>query len=1018
MTFKQAYTLLNQDQKQAVDAIEGPVLVIAGPGTGKTQILAIRIANILQQTDTSPSAILALTFTESAAKNMQQRLISLIGPAAYSVHIQTFHAFCDEVIRECPEFFPVKQESQVLSDLERFEVMERILLQPRWEALRTVNSPFHYVKGIIKTISDLKREGITPAKLNELVTREKDEFDSQMTELKKSELIKQTKKMAKMVELADIYALYQASLQEKSRYDYDDMIALVVAAFTDHEELLLQYQEKLIYFLIDEYQDTNTSQNQVVDLMASYWGEQANIFVVGDPNQSIYRFQGASLENTLSFLDRYPAAQVIQLKTGYRCSPVIYQAAAQVITSESVPALAETSSFQGRKLAEVLRQLDEPLTSVQPTGSFIEIRPMPTPQLEIISIAESIQKLREQHVPLKEIAVLFRTNAESTELESALQKWQIPYVTDSGSDALQNPLILQFLNLLQVVLTIRSAGEGYELFEVMNYAWSKLDPLTVMTVTRAAAKSQMSIYERVRKGYGEFARLEFCEAVTALDFAVLEDFMDKLELWGKQDSELTFPAWFELLLNESGFLDWVLGQADAVKTIQQLNAIFREVNSLASQNRRLHLTDFLTAIQIMQNHGIKLTVEEYLPNQDAVTLSTVHKAKGQEWSYVFLIQCIDGKWGNSRQPNELPLPAGILAHEQLTKTDRNEDDQRLFYVAISRAKTKVTLSYPETVITGNRSKLTLPSLFIERIKPELKEYTLHSIEPAAQHILLTRLLQQVPAKMYTQTEREWLSKVITDFHLSATALNIYLRSPAEFLEDVLLKVPKARDGYQAFGTAVHAGLEQLYKFVQAEHHLPELTFLLQAFQKALKKEILTTEEFELRLGYGKKILTEYYHHSADGTCQPLFVEKMFGYGWSTTMLGDISLNGRIDRVDWLDEAQKTVNVIDYKTGRARTINDIEGKVGTEEYSERELALPEQIRGRMKRQLLFYKLLTELDHSFPAKVTSGIFDFVEPDRDGKFTVREISLLDEDVELLKELIKQIMIEIRSLQFLTRE
>src|SRR5476649_2234979 len=147
MDFQHAYKQLNPDQKQAVDTIEGPVMVIAGPGTGKTQILASRIANILQKTDTLPSSILALTFTESAAKNMQQRLISLIGPTAYSVHVQTFHSFCGEVIMAHPEFFPLERESQVLSDLERFELMEEILRQPRWEVLRTINSPFHYLKG-------------------------------------------------------------------------------------------------------------------------------------------------------------------------------------------------------------------------------------------------------------------------------------------------------------------------------------------------------------------------------------------------------------------------------------------------------------------------------------------------------------------------------------------------------------------------------------------------------------------------------------------------------------------------------------------------------------------------------------------------------------------------------------------------------------------------------------------------------------------------------------------------------
>ncbi len=1013
MTFQQAYSRLNPDQKRAVDTIDGPVMVVAGPGTGKTQILASRIANILQKTDTNPSSILALTFTESAAKNMQQRLIDLIGPTAYSVHIQTFHSFCDSVLREAPEYFQIERESQVLTDLERFELMEEILRQPRWEVLRTINSPFHYLKPILRTISDLKKEGISPQKLTELVTAERDAFEEIKSGLKKGALVKQTKQVAKMLELAEIYSLYQQSLKDRARYDYDDMIAFVADAFEREEELLMSYQEKLLYFLIDEYQDTNASQNKVVDLLASFWGDEANIFVVGDPNQSIYRFQGASLENTLNFLDRYPTAEVIQLKTGYRCPPTIYQAAAQIIqTSDADQVAAESSSS---KLQYVLEQLQEPLDSLQKTGELIHIAPVPNAQLETVFVAESIQKLIKEGVSAKEIAVLYRNNAEAVDLELALQKWQIPYVTDSGHDALKNPTVLQLFHLFDVIQKIRSADEGHELFEVLNYSWTKMDPLAVMMVTRAAGKTKMSIYERIKLGFPEIVKLQFSEDMTAMDFAVLEDFISQLELWGKLDADMTFPAWFEMVMNESGFLDWVLAQPDAVGTVQHLNAIFREANSLALQHPRLHLADFMKAIQVMQTHGIQLAVEEYIPNADAVTLSTTHKAKGQEWSYVFVVQCIDGKWGNSRSPNELPLPEGILQHQKITDQDRNQDDERLFYVAITRAKTRVTISYPESIVSGNKSKMTLPTLFIEKIEKSLKEYQTPPEDSKSQEAALAKLLQQVPPRPHSEVEREWLQKITSDFHMSATALNTYLRSSAEFLEDVLLKVPRAREGYQAFGTAVHFSLEQLYKTVQSTQKLPEVEFVLAQFEKAMKKEILSEEELQLRLTYGKKVLKEYYQHAADGECKPLFLEKMFGYGWSTTMLGDIPLNGRIDRIDWLDESLKTVKVIDYKTGRARTLNDIEGKVGTDEYSERELALPENIRGRLKRQLLFYKLLTTLDQSFPATVTEGMFDFVEPDRDGKFTQRQVPLLEADVQALKELIVEVMQEIRSLQFL---
>ncbi len=261
------------------------------------------------------------------------------------------------------------------------------------------------------------------------------------------------------------------------------------------------------------------------------------------------------------------------------------------------------------------------------------------------------------------------------------------------------------------------------------------------------------------------------------------------------------------------------------------------------------------------------------------------------------------------------------------------------------------------------------------------------------------------------------AQVVSDFKLSATALNAYLRSPTDFVDDYLLKVPRVKPGYQVFGTAVHFALEQLFTYLQKNDKLPTQKMILDQFEEALRLEVLTSEEFEMRLAHGKEVLKKYLLQYKDEFHKPLFVERFFGGGWSKTLLDDIPLSGRIDRIEWVDESKDFVRVIDYKTGRARSLNEIEGKVSIEEFSERELKLPENLRGPYKRQLLFYKLLTQLDKTFPHQVTEGIFDFVEPDRTGRFVQRRIALIDEDVEALKKLIREVMTEIRELQFLEK-
>ncbi|MDR0462784.1 MAG: UvrD-helicase domain-containing protein, partial [Pseudomonadales bacterium] len=311
--FEQNYQLLNDNQRLAVDTLEGPVMVIAGPGTGKTQVLTLRIANLIKSDVAEPENILALTFTNAAAANMRKRLVEMIGVTGYQVRICTFHAFCSTIIGDNGQYFPLNQKSEALSDLATYEIFEEILTKLRLQKLRSTKEKFYYLKDIISSISTLKREGVSEAEFEKIVETQKIEFAQQKDELKKPEIKKWQTNIAKWEDLILIYNEYQQLLQKKNLFDYSDMINFVKDAFIKHEDLLLNYQEQFQYLLVDEYQDTNGAQDNIIDLLTSYWKENANVFVVGDPNQSIYRFQGASLENFLGFVERYPKAQIVGL---------------------------------------------------------------------------------------------------------------------------------------------------------------------------------------------------------------------------------------------------------------------------------------------------------------------------------------------------------------------------------------------------------------------------------------------------------------------------------------------------------------------------------------------------------------------------------------------------------------------------------------------------------------------------------------------------------------------------------
>ena len=254
--YSQTLANLNIAQKEAVHTIEGPLMIVAGPGTGKTHVLAARIAHILEVTDTPPYAILALTFTESAAINMRNRIVSMIGKAGYYINIQTFHAFCVDIIKTHPEYFAISRGSEALSDLEKYEIFQEILKKEAISALKPLNMPFFYIKDCIFAISQLKREGISAEDFKTILD---EEFSDDMFEgLKKTESQRKLLQKQKNYDLLQVYVSYQENLKRRFRFDFDDMISLVVDAFKNNELLLREYQEKLHYFLVDEYQDTNS----------------------------------------------------------------------------------------------------------------------------------------------------------------------------------------------------------------------------------------------------------------------------------------------------------------------------------------------------------------------------------------------------------------------------------------------------------------------------------------------------------------------------------------------------------------------------------------------------------------------------------------------------------------------------------------------------------------------------------------------------------------------------------------
>src|ERR1700733_5339910 len=316
--FQEEYQKLNGQQRLAVDTTEGPVMVIAGPGTGKTQILAARIGKILLETDVYPANILCLTYTDAGTIAMRRRLLSFIGVDAYKIHIHTFHSFCNDIIQENLSLFE-KTELDPISDLERIQLFKTLIDGfPKDHPLKRYRGDVYYeMSNLQHLFSTLKREGWTPAFINQkideylasLPAREEYVAKRATREFKKGEvrtdkIAEETERMGRLRAAVGEFDKYQQLMRRKNRYDFDDMILWVIKAFEEHKSLLSTYQERYQYILVDEYQDTSGTQNRLISLLIGFW-DRPNVFVVGDDDQSIYRFQGANVENMLDFAHQY-----------------------------------------------------------------------------------------------------------------------------------------------------------------------------------------------------------------------------------------------------------------------------------------------------------------------------------------------------------------------------------------------------------------------------------------------------------------------------------------------------------------------------------------------------------------------------------------------------------------------------------------------------------------------------------------------------------------------------------------
>lgn len=969
--FKKLYDKLNVNQKLAVDTVEGCVMVIAGPGTGKTHILSLRIANILLKTQTSPESILALTFTQSGVFQMRERLLSIIGPVAYRIHINTFHGFCNELIKTYPEYFEELISSESITELEQIEIIQTLLEQKRYTLLRPIGDQSFFVKKSLAAIQELKQENITPKDFVRIINDQQIRFDksTDMYHEKgshkgkmKGKYIDLKRKIEKNKELVQLYVAYEKHLRQSKKYDYNDMLLFVIAAFEKHPDLLLQVQERYQYLLVDEHQDTNASQNKIVEQICSYF-ENPNLFVVGDEKQAIYRFQGASLENFLYFKNRYPQARLITLTSNYRSSQTILDAAGSLVAKNKLK----------------LTHDDKLIAEVAYPKVNISIASFSHWQSEYEFIADKITELKSHNVLPKEIAVLVRNNKDMQYIIDSFEIKKIPFVLNQDFDVFRNPDVQKLVLLFKAISMI---GSDRELVTAMHLDFLNIHPLDIYRL--------MEVSKIMKKSVWDILTTDFHKDIELLHRGTVLVFVKKLVEWNTKSHNGGFDDLFVDVLNDSSFLTYILGKQDAFERLEKITALYGEIKQLISRDYNFTLDSFLEYIELLDTHHVTVKRQLLNENEQAVNIMTAHKSKGLEFDYVFITNAYNGHWGNVRgRSHGFQIPWENLSNAPKPEGDENEDERRLFYVAMTRARKEIVISYAKTDEEGRE---LLPSQFIEEVDPLHK--TMLDTGVLERKYLQNPIVHLLKKQTLPLSYKTYFQSLFAKKGLSATSLNNYIECPWRYFFRNLIGIPDKKTPLMIFGTAMHYAINEYLRSLRSR--ALNIDQILIKYDTSLQKQPLTTLEYEELLQMGKDILPFYYEKHmknwTDNMQSELSIHGIY-------LTEDVMISGKIDMIELIKNRQVIVH--DFKTSKPKSLNYILGK--TKDSS-----------GDYQRQLLFYKILLDRYKEGIMDMRIGTIDFLKPDSHHEFRSESIQIDKKEVMQLEKQIVSIAKEICDLTF----
>jgi DNA helicase-2/ATP-dependent DNA helicase PcrA len=897
-----------------------------------------------------------------------------------------------------------------VSDLEKIQLYKTLIDHlPKNNPLKRYRGDVYYeIKNLQKLFSAMKREGWTPAylveRIDEYLEKIKDDesfkykraskkYEKEIGDYKPSYFI-EVDRMKKLCAAVNEFENFQSLMKQQNLYDFDDMINWVIEVFKENQNVLADYQERFQYILVDEYQDTSGTQNEIVKLLIDFWDEP-NVFVVGDDDQSIYRFQGANVENMENFAKSYERLLKIVLTNNYRSTKPILDVSKSLIDRN-----AERLIHKFPGLTKELKCSKEELQKLVDLPAIIEYN---TLKDEMADVTNKIVKLISEGIEPGKIAVIYKENNYGEQLMKYFRLKNIPYYSKKSINILDDPFakkIIQILRYLAAEHDIPFGGDEL-LFGILHFDFYKIPAIEI-------AKLSVEVNSKNYSGQPSSLRKMLFEKANAIakdlfDTGInpaLKNFSKMLEQLIADVSNVPLQTLFEKVISDAGVLSYIMKSADKIRLLQILTGFFDFIKDATSRNPSLDLKGLMEVIDLMKKEKLPLPLVQYSGNSAGVNLLTAHGSKGLEFEHVFITGMNAHLWEKKNNPNDgYKLPDTLFS--SLPSGSHEEELRRLFYVALTRAEKQLTISYVKLRPDGKDAE---HSMFIAEIV-EGNDLKIETIKIPEEELMEFEILNYLPqAPELDKSEDDFINSILEKYVMNVTSLNNYLDCPLGFYYKNLIRIPAGKSETLEFGSAVHHALQKLFEEMQKseQQQFPPKERMIEHFKWYLKKhrENFTPESFARRMEQGEIVLGEYYDEYIPGCNKIVAIERNI-----KNVVNGIPIKGKVDKMEF---DGKEVNVVDYKTGDVNS-----------EYTKKKLLAPNAdnpLGGDYWRQAVFYKILIDNIDGKDWKVVSAEFDFVEPDKSKGFQKRRIFIEPSDITTVRQQLTEVWNKIQARDFYT--